>query len=368
MRVRRVGGLVLAAVVIWALVAPGKESKELAIGDPAPPLSLGKWVKGEPVTTLDPNGVYVVEFWATWCGPCRTSIPHLTELQKEHPDATVIGVSIWEDDRDDVEPFVKEMGDQMDYRVAVDQLPEGADPEKGEMSQSWMTAADQHGIPTAFLIKDGKIAWIGHPQKLEKPLEQALSGNYDFEAAAREQRQGKERQRKLIALMPQLNRALRGEDRAEALTALDKMIATDTDSEETLGPFKFKLLWDSGKGSEAIPYGSKLVDSIATDNAQSQFMIARTILDTSSPQTPSPEALQLALKAAERTNELTKGENPMVLDTLAQAHFRSGEAALALECEEKAVKLSPTANPERNDRLEQYRKAAREPSAEKSED
>ena len=37
--------------------------------------------------------IMVVEFWATWCGPCRTSIPHLIELQKKFKDVMFVGIS-----------------------------------------------------------------------------------------------------------------------------------------------------------------------------------------------------------------------------------------------------------------------------------
>src|SRR5690606_22184467 len=52
----------------------------LSIGDPAPPLSIAAWVTGEPVESLEEGKPYVIEFWATWCGPCRTSMPHLSDL------------------------------------------------------------------------------------------------------------------------------------------------------------------------------------------------------------------------------------------------------------------------------------------------
>jgi thiol-disulfide isomerase/thioredoxin len=61
-----------------------------------PPLKVAKWIKGKPVQRFEPGKVYVVEFWATWCGPCRRSIPHLTELAKKFKGkVTFIGVSIW---------------------------------------------------------------------------------------------------------------------------------------------------------------------------------------------------------------------------------------------------------------------------------
>jgi len=50
------------------------------------------------VKGFDKDKTYVVEFWATWCGPCKATIPHLTKLQKEHPDVTFIGVSVFEND------------------------------------------------------------------------------------------------------------------------------------------------------------------------------------------------------------------------------------------------------------------------------
>src|SRR5262249_18297967 len=84
-------------------VPAGTETAEargqsLGVGDPAPKLNVKSFVKGEPIATLELDKLYVVEFWATWCGPCRVSIPHLTELQKKYPDVAFIGVSVWEQD------------------------------------------------------------------------------------------------------------------------------------------------------------------------------------------------------------------------------------------------------------------------------
>jgi thiol-disulfide isomerase/thioredoxin len=125
-------------------------------------------VKGSEVKTFATGKVYVVEFWATWCPPCKKSIPHLNELAKKHPEATVIGVSIWEEKTKapknmllkGVEDFVKEKGDGMSYTVAYD----------GEkfMEKKWMAAAGKGSIPTAFVVDaKGIITYIGHPMKPE---------------------------------------------------------------------------------------------------------------------------------------------------------------------------------------------------------
>src|SRR5262249_17044980 len=76
---------------------PKSAQPPITIGSPAPALKIAKWFKGTPVDTFKEGQVYVVEFWATWCGPCKTSIPHITELaKKDAGKATFIGVSVFE--------------------------------------------------------------------------------------------------------------------------------------------------------------------------------------------------------------------------------------------------------------------------------
>jgi thiol-disulfide isomerase/thioredoxin len=149
----------------------------LKVGDPAPKLQTGKWVQGEPVKDLAKGKAYVVEFWATWCGPCRASIPHLNETYNKFKDKglIVIGQNCWERDDSLVEPFVKKMGDKMTYRVALD---DKSSDKAGEMAKTWMEAAGRNGIPSAFLVNTkGVIAWIGHPMALkEDTIEDALAG------------------------------------------------------------------------------------------------------------------------------------------------------------------------------------------------
>ena len=182
----------LAAVLVLmvsATLALAADAVTLHIGDPAPALATGKWVKGKPVEKLNNGTTYVVEFWATWCGPCKASIPHLSGLQKEYPDIVFIGQDCWERDAAAVEPYVKTMGDKMNYRVAMDE-PSG---DQGKMAQTWMMAAGQDGIPTAFVVnKEGKIAWIGHPMELDRVLKAVAAGTWSVENAAKVQQVGVE--------------------------------------------------------------------------------------------------------------------------------------------------------------------------------
>lgn len=136
-----VAGLAIAATIHL-------QAATLKVGDPAPQLKIGKWVQGEPVKGFEAGKAYVVEFWATWCPPCRATIPHLNELHQKLKDKglVVIGQDLGEEEKT-VSQFVEKMGDKMTYRVALDDMSK--EP-KGAMARDWMGAAGQSGIPTAF--------------------------------------------------------------------------------------------------------------------------------------------------------------------------------------------------------------------------
>jgi hypothetical protein len=71
-----------------------------------------------------------------------------------------------------VEPFVRKMGERMTYRVAFDD--KRTEP-RGAMARTWMEAAGRKGIPAAFLVdKNGRLAWIGHPMAINQELIERL--------------------------------------------------------------------------------------------------------------------------------------------------------------------------------------------------
>jgi len=166
----------VAAVLLSAVVGQSQTTAPLTVGSKAPALQLSRWVKGDGISKLESGKVYVVEFWATWCGPCKGAIPHITELAHTYKDkVTFIGVSVAEGKpsqaiEDKVNAFVSDMGEKMDYLVA-------RDTDSDAMLNTWMKAAEQKGIPTAFIVDgDGKIAWIGNPMRsLDKAIDQVLA-------------------------------------------------------------------------------------------------------------------------------------------------------------------------------------------------
>lgn len=334
----------------------------LGLGDPAPKLDVKEFVKGEPIKAFEPGKLYVVEFWATWCGPCRVTIPHLTELQKKHPEVAFIGVSIWEENQQEVKPFVDEMGEKMEYRVAVDNVPEDGARGEGAMADNWMRAADQNGIPTAFIVdKAGKVAWIGHPSSMDEPLEKIVEGKWDIQAAIAAEKEAREERAKLGKVQEKLTKALQTEDPAKILAAIDEVVKDVPSLEERLAGLRFSALVGSGDEDKAIELGETLIKGEDGEESSLLNALAWMIVDPDSKHKAGPKLLKFAVKAAERADELEKGENPSIADTLAKVYFDSGDAAKALETQKRAVKLAKGTDlenePSLKERLEQYQKA-----------
>jgi thiol-disulfide isomerase/thioredoxin len=354
----------LGITVFLAVTGFAAADNEVTVGDSAPKIEVKEFVKGEPVAKFEKGKTYVVEFWATWCGPCRVSIPHLTDLQKKHKDVTFIGVSVFERKPEDVKPFVEKMAEKMDYRVALDMVDAGgAKGSEGFMAQKWMKAANQDGIPTAFIVNgDGKIAWIGHPIQMDKPLADIVAGKWDLAVAAADFKKEAAKKAKLRALYAKLAKARQG-DPKEALEALDEAFKDDPSLEDNLGRVKLQLLaGKNGDADKALAYGKHLVDK-AKDNENALNEIAWVVVDRDDANKADAQLLKFALEVALRADELAKGENPFVADTLAKVYFDNGEVGKAVTTQERALKFAKGTQLEKDksltQRLEKYKKAAK---------
>ncbi len=111
---------VAGLALVCALLGTGCAKKaRKSSGKPAPEFSL-KDANGQTVHLSDYRGkVVLLDFWATWCGPCKIEIPWFMEFEKQFKDQgfAVVGVSMDEDGWSAITPYVKNM--KMNYRVVL---------------------------------------------------------------------------------------------------------------------------------------------------------------------------------------------------------------------------------------------------------
>jgi cytochrome c biogenesis protein CcmG/thiol:disulfide interchange protein DsbE len=149
---------------VKAAVKPDKERKS------APNFSL-KDADGKTVKLSDYKGkVVLLDFWATWCGPCKIEIPWLKEFQRKYKDKgfEVIGISMDEEGWQVVKPFVNETG--INYRIVI-----------GDDSTAQLYGGVD-ALPTAFVIdREGRIAavHVGLTSKgeIQNGIEEVLGGS-----------------------------------------------------------------------------------------------------------------------------------------------------------------------------------------------
>ncbi len=339
-----------ALIVLSLLSARARAEEILNIGAIAPPLVVSDWVKGEKIDRFEPGKTYVVEFWATWCGPCRVTIPHMTELAHRYKEQGVrfVGISVWEYDTKLVKPYVDEMGDRMAYSVALDSVPEGKDRMNGAMSTNWLKAAEENGIPRCFVVHDNKIAWIGLPLDVDGPLAKIVADDWDPSDLARKRLLEKAKEHRATLVREKVFPLYNARNYKSTIAVLDEMTRGDTELVEELAWLRFAALCNCGDIEPGLELGNKLLKSNWNNpNALNNYFwnVITPKLDIA----PAQPVAQLALRAARRAVELSKGENLAHLDTLAEAQYRTGDvegavvtAQEALKCAERKSRIGPT--------------------------
>jgi tetratricopeptide (TPR) repeat protein len=255
------------------------------------------------------------------------------------------------------------MGDKMDYRVAMDAVGDGAKGSEGAMAKTWMTAAAQDGIPTAFIInKEGKIAWIGHPMQMDEPLEKIKSGSWDLAAARADHLKAIEEQVRFRKVQAKFSNARRAGDLEKLVAVVEEIVSEVPAIEFTVGPSKLTALIKLGEQEKALEYAQKLSKTEIFTQADGLNGLAWAIVDPEAKIKPSTKLIEFAVETARRADEMAHQKDGAIADTLAKAYFEAGNKSKAVETQERAIRLMKEAgfeDPSLQKRLEEYKKEAK---------
>lgn len=158
----------MLALIIWLL--PSMSVLACSIGDDAPGFSL-KDISGKEWSLEDLKGKAVfINFWGTWCQPCRKELPMLNELQKRNKEVVIIAINI-DKGRSTADAFLK--------KIPLDQLTILLDPGTEVVSSFGARA-----MPTSYLLdREGKVRFIHYgfnekkdPLLWETELKELLHG------------------------------------------------------------------------------------------------------------------------------------------------------------------------------------------------
>lgn len=333
--------------------APSASTENLlTIGSVAPALDIENWVSqtdgvSEPVTTFKDGQVYVVEFWATWCGPCIASMPHISQLQQEYLDRGVTVVSVSDESLDVVSEFLEREvrgkknaeGEPLTYAELTANYCLTSDPD-GSVNKDYMRAANQNGIPCAFIVgKDGRIDWIGHPMRMDGPLEQVVTDSWDRAAFGEQFRAEQE----FEIAMNQALRLLRQGKPDEARAQVAKLAETaptpelKAQAEQRIIQLEFMVFQqqvaeDQAAAVENLP---KLIE-MAGGSAGAVNSITWTVAQRADRgEQVSPELLDAAVKQVEQVMD-KDNPDPSLTDTLAHLVYHQGDLDRAIKLEEEA--------------------------------
>jgi len=304
-----------------------KETKSLKVGDPAPKLQPTKWLQGSEVAEFAPGKTYVVEFWATWCGPCIVMMPHMAEMQREFKDkgVTFIGYSAKDPNNsaEKVAEFVQKRGPKLGYTFAYD--------DDRETYDAYMKAAGQNGIPCSYVVdKEGKIAYIGHPMFLGLVVPKVAEGKWTKDDLTSLAKADKD--------VDAVFASFRKPDAEEGLKAIadfEKQYPALHDVPYFVQP-KLGLMLKAKKYDQVKAEAEKLI-------ARAVKQDDPTLLRSVSGALRGPDAkdqkelIKLAVEAAETGVKVAGDKDPIALFGVAQAHLAAGDKDKAKEYGQKAI-------------------------------
>jgi thiol-disulfide isomerase/thioredoxin len=302
----------------------------VVVGDKAPALSIREWVRGDAVDIIKnpEKKLHLVEIWATWCPPCKASIPLLTNYQKKFSkDLVIIGITDpdpYQNSPTQIRQFVKSQGTKMDYHVAMD--------DSSKTAQAYMDTGEAAGIPHAVLVgRDGKVAWQGSP--LDPAMEQVISGiidgTYDVATAAKKAQVQKEIQKRFH----RIDMAFQLQKMDDVWAGLIDIMKLDPANDMGLQLLASMYVNEADRHDSYRKWVRSHIDA-NRDNPLAMATLTLTLCRIDEYDLKTPE---LAMEAAKAAYKVTGGKERYTAEIYARTFYQIGAIDRAIELQQEAV-------------------------------
>jgi peroxiredoxin len=281
--------IALLILLVGDLAAFGAGSSTLELGQAAPPIKIGKWVRGGPINLDQVRGsnVLVLDLWSSDYQRCRYTIPYLTGIQKKFAGRGVLIVGVSAEPAERIKWFLPTLETPLGYAVAADS--------DHQTSDAYAKGTSWEAAPHSFVIdRTGRLVWHGDSTvALEQVLNDLLDGKLELEAA-----------RRTVAAEKQMTEyfliAKAGTNTQRTVDLGEQIIANATAYPSILNEFAWKIL---------------------TEPRLKQ------------------RDYNVALRCAQIAFEKSSRTDVPIMDTYARALFAAGRHDEAIELEKKAIKV-----------------------------
>lgn len=333
--------------------------KVLRVGSPAPSIKVEDWLRGQPVTKFEPGKVYIIEFCATWCGPCIASMLNLVILQSKYRSngVEVVGIAAHEqastadEARASLDAWLTKSLPNLNFAIAFDY--------SGEMNKLWMDPSFSVGIPSSFVVdRDGRFAFIGHPTQLDNALPKVLNGSWalsdeakalDAERITTGRRRKRELSQKRALVEPifaRLEAAMNSKDWAAALSGVEEALAAMPDDVTFRGLHAELLLHKIRDMRTGLAVLRQLVrDAIDKKSVVWMSVAIRQLFDPAKDYSGFPHAERFAMGRdlsehilAANPPQGSEGAKFLSYGAVAQYYYEIGNRDRAIELVEVALK------------------------------
>jgi tetratricopeptide (TPR) repeat protein len=262
-------------------------------------------------------------------------MPHLTKLAEDMKSKGVVIVGISDEKVETVRTFLEkeEWKQKARYTLATD-------PDRST-HKAYMEASGQGGIPTAFIVKEGVVQWIGHPMEMDAPLAKVVDGTWDSKTAKQTFEDAVAEEMKAMGRQNDMTKAIDSKDWDKAIAMIDAEIATAKGEEALQSKVqKAQILLIAGRGDAAYALCAELVKEDPN---------VRTYIATSVLRIPDVADRRVDVAIGWLSDVVTAdgATNPQVLAELAYAWSLKGDftkaADFARRAMESAKSLGPTA-------------------------